>query len=271
LLLLLLFSLSTPLSARTLTAADGRTIEAEVIGFEGTEKVTIKRSDTGQTFTLPIASFAEADRKALLAEAEAEAAKPPGPLGERELGLEFTRRSGERTKSETPVYTEITDAYTGRLIERKKTGSIQIETTDTSFVITFVNRTKDPITDLRIEYAVYSEAEDTPRAKGLPTHLTARAGRGEIKLVPAYQRVSFQTEPLETRDVSLRGSAKDRSGPSRGTSYVAVPPEVDLAGYWIRVYQDKTLVREEASPSYLRTGYSFPAGSSPTTITPSSR
>lgn len=51
------------LRARTLTAADGRVIEAEVLGFEG-EKVRIRRADTGQTFMLPVEAFAEADREA---------------------------------------------------------------------------------------------------------------------------------------------------------------------------------------------------------------
>jgi hypothetical protein len=76
--------------ARTLTSADGRVIEAEVLGFEGADKVIIKRADTGQSFTLPFTTFSEAEQRALRAEA-AEAAKKNAALREGDITLALSR------------------------------------------------------------------------------------------------------------------------------------------------------------------------------------
>ncbi len=220
--------------ARTLTAADGRVIEAEVVGFEGVEKVVIKRTDTGQTFTLPVDSFSETDRAALVKEAKAEAAKPPPPPAAGEVDLELARKAASGNPVVTPVYS----IRTG---DRERVGSITVTPVDASYAITLVNRARRPFDKLRMEYVLF--AERTPRGGIRNKVLYRKAGSMDLPVLPAGERVVVNTVGIPARKADLDGSAY------WGESNLPV----DLKGIWLKIYQGDTLVMEEASPTNLAT------------------
>jgi hypothetical protein len=225
-----------PLDARTLTAADGRKIEAEVVGFEGTEKVTIKRADTGQTFTLPISTFSTEDQGALLAEA-AEAAKNPPPLPPNAITVELSRAKFDSRRKKQDVSLENGDV--------RKDG-VTITEEDWGFSVTLRNTTAKPIEGLRGEYILFVKM-DRPGEK-LPGdgRLKRVLKRLDFDPVPVGGRVTSRTEAITARKTELAPgivwSGTDDSK-TRDT----------LHGIWLRIYRGDTLVHESASPGTLAT------------------
>ncbi len=57
---------ASPAAARPLTAKDGRTMEADILGYRG-ETLRVRRADTGKEFRLPISSLAADDQETLRA------------------------------------------------------------------------------------------------------------------------------------------------------------------------------------------------------------
>jgi hypothetical protein len=230
---LLLLLLSAPAGARTLTAQDGRTIEAEVLGFEGLDKVTFKRADTGQVFTLPIATFGEADQRALEAEAKQVAAKAP-PLRPGDLMLEFTRTRFETRKSRREV-------KMGDGTIRKD--SIDVTEDDWGYSITLKNNTRRPLENLRIDYILYTRI-DVIENIGREARTRAKKFSQKVEPVPPGARLASRTESVTTRKTELRdgmvwsGSGDDTT---RDT----------LTGIWLRIYRDDELVLEASSPDGL--------------------
>ncbi len=224
-----------PCQARTLTANDGRTIEAEVVGFEGTDKVTIKRDDTGQTFTVAINSFAESDRAALAAEA-AEAEKRPKPLPAGTLVLELGRVKFDTRREKQEL--ALADGSTRR-------DGITITEEDWGYSVTLRNTTLKPVKNLRGEYILFVKV-DTTAEQVAPSESPLKRSTGtlEFEPVPPGGRVTARTRPIVARKRELangivwngRGDAKTRD---------------TLHGIWLRVYQGETLVLESASPSTL--------------------
>ncbi len=72
--LVLLGMTAVQLSGREWTSTDGRTLEADFVSATA-DSVTVKRAADGQTFTLPLASISEADRKWV----KERMAQPAGP------------------------------------------------------------------------------------------------------------------------------------------------------------------------------------------------
>ena len=242
---LLIAAGSGPLAARTLTSADGRVIEAEVLGFEGVEKIRIKRDADARVFTLEIASFAPADRDALLAEAKAEAAKPPPLLKTSDLQIELSRQNQPAKEMKWPI--ESTDTYNRTTI----TGSVNVTNIQTSYSVTLVNRTNRPVENLRIDYVIYAETEERKNngLRAIPSQVT---GSSTLELLPANGRGSVKTTPILTRKTDLKGTAtwSDANGDRQ---------PIDMKGIWVRVYQRGELVFENATPASLSTANEWPA------------
>lgn len=224
--------------ARTLTAADGRTIDAEVVGFDGLDKVKVKRADTGQTFTLPISSFADADRDALLAEAKAEASKPPPPPRDGEIVVELSRNSGSSVDSSSPVM-----GYTGYDNILREIGSVKVIDTDTAYTITLVNRTTRPFENLRVDYVLFLET-GSKKMQASQLTKTRTSGSAPIKLLPANKRESVKTTFVRTRKTTIKGRAT-------WNDVTTGSAPIDLSGIWLRVYIGDTLVLESATPPSL--------------------
>lgn len=223
--------------ARTLTAADGRTIEADVTGFEG-DKVSIKRADSGQAFTLPISSFAEADQVALRAEAEeaAKQAAKPVPLRDGDIQVELSRvRFGTRKSSQDVTMAD---------------GSISkdllaITEDDWGYTITLKNNTRRRVEGLRAEYILYTKVDVIDKTNRSPS--IRRKGFALVfEPVPLGGRVSAKSEAVVTRKTELRGGYVWGGTGDKDTRDT-------LHGIWLRVYQGDTLVLEVSSPDGLRT------------------
>lgn len=243
----LALALGLPLSqGRLLTASDGRTIDAEVVGFEGTDKVTVKRADTGQTFTLPVSSFGETDRKALAAEA-AEAAKKPQALPAGALSLELSRVRFETRKEKQDV------TLSGGEVRKE---GVTVTEDDWGYSITLRNAIARPIENLRGEYILFvkvdTAGDDAARGDG-------RLKRTRRKLafdpIPVGGRVSARTEAITARKLELaKGIVWGGTGDSKTRD--------TLQGIWLRIYQGDTLVLESASPGTLVSTESWQGGGS---------
>jgi hypothetical protein len=232
-------ALLAPLSARTLTAADGRSIEVEVLGFEPEDKVIIKRADTGQTFTLPISTFSAADQRALRAEA-AEAAKNPPPLPANALTLELSRARFDSRREKREL--RMSDGTVRR-------DAITITEEDWGFSIALRNNTTRPIEGLRGEYILFVKV-DQPGVGQSDNRLRRSRERLEFEAMPPGGRVSARTSAITARRTALAPGivwAGTNDSKSRDT----------LHGIWLRIYQGDTLVLESASPASLTTTESW--------------
>ena len=220
--------------ARTLTSTDGRVIEAEVIGFEGTDKVTIKRADTGKTFTVAIDSFAESDRAALGAEAT-EAAKKPKPLPAGSIVLELGRVKFDTRREKQDI--TLTDGST-------RHDGITITEEDWGYSVTLRNTTLKPIDNLRGEYILFVKVDTTAEQIGrAEARLTRSTGALAFESLPAGGRITARTQPIIARKRELANGIvwNSRDAKTRDT----------LHGIWLRIYQGETLVLESASPGTL--------------------
>jgi hypothetical protein len=227
--LLALALIPVGLHARTLTAADGRTIEAEVLGFEGTEKVTIKRADTGQTFTLPISSFSASDQRALKAE---EAAKKDSAIKDGDLTLELSRLRFDTRRSKKDV--NLTDGSVYK-------GGLAITEEDWGYSITLKNNTVKPVENLRVEYILYTKVDEIKNTGRKPSR-RSKAFSATFDTVPPGGRTSLKTDTVLTRETKLRGGMQWAGTGDNDTRDT-------LEGIWLRVYQGDKLVLESASPT----------------------
>lgn len=230
---LLLLFLSAPADARTLTAQDGRTIEAEVLGFEGLEKVTIKRADTGQTFTLPITTFSEGDQRALRTEAKEAAAKPVA-LRPGDLMLELTRLRFDTRKSKRDL-----TSSTGSLLK----DALSVTEEDWGYSITLKNNTRRPIEGLRVDYILYTRVDQIENTGREPT-TRAKSFSQKIDPVEPGARITTKTEAVTTRETELRGGLRWKGTGDDDTRDT-------LIGIWLRVYRGDELVLEASSPDGL--------------------
>lgn len=234
--LALLSSLS--LSGRTLTSTDGRTIEVEILGFEGVEKVRFKRLDSAQVFSVSLSSFAEADRSALLAEAEAEAAKPP-VIRPGDLLLEFSRARFDSRKMTEDV------PLVGGGIAR---GAMVTTDEDWGYTVTLRNQTRFELSGLRAEYMLFVEID---QLKGEAKQgLRRQAGRLTFEPIPPNTRISARSDTITTREVALKGNIRYTHTNDRKT-------RDRLHGIWLRVYRDEELLVELSSPVGLSTSESW--------------
>ena len=210
--------------ARTLTSQDGRSIEVEILGFEGLEKVRFKRADTGQIFTTPISTFSATDQEALAAEAKAEAAKPR-PIHPGDLVVEVSRVRYDSRRTTRDV-SHVRDAVT---------------TTDEDwgYGITLRNNTRNPIEGLRAEYILFVEV-DVPKNTDKKPGTRRQGGKLSIEPVPPAGRLTLKTDSITTREVKLKDNVR-WSGTSDNKT------RDTLTGVWLRIYRGDELVLETAS------------------------
>lgn len=218
-------------AARTLTSTDGRTIEVEVLGFDGLESVRFKRADTGQTFTVPITTFAEADQKALRTEAAAEADKPP-VLRDGDLRLELSRLRFDSRKTSQDA--NLTDGSVVR-------DAIEITDEDWGYTITLRNSTNHELKDLRVDYMLFSEVE---QVGGNAAALRREAGNSPFPVVAPGGRAAVRTSAITMQKVKLKGGITWQGTNKNSTRDT-------LHGVWLRVYRGDELILESATPSTL--------------------
>lgn len=226
------------ISARTLTATDGRKIEADVLGFEG-DQVRIKRTDSGQIFTLSIDAFAEADRQALREEAAAQLAeaKKPKLLGEKDVAVELSRVRVASRKDRQDI--KMSDGSTER-------GLLELTEEDWGFTITIRNQTNAAAEGLRVEYMLFTKVDEIKNTGRAPQ---IRQKRFDLALetLPATGRISARTQTVTTLKTELKGGYEWSGTGDKKTRDT-------LHGIWLRLYQGDKLVLESASPASLASG-----------------
>lgn len=216
-----MLALPHSLPARTLTAQDGRTVEVEILAYDG-DSIRIKRKDSGQTFTVPIDSFIASDQRALRAEAKAEAAKPkPVPSGSVNIELGRGMFSSEKRDSIGLVYTHEQWGY--------------------NVVIT--NRSGPLLENLRVEYLLLLEPNPHHTAPSERNKLKRTTGKETLEPLASGSRVQFRTSTVEAVKVSLKQgwvwSDEDRKRTTRDKLY----------GVWVRLYRGDELIAETATPA----------------------
>ncbi len=221
--MLLLLAPPDSLDARTLTAQDGRTIEVEILAYDG-DSIRIKRKDSGQTFTVPIESFSAADQRALRAEAKAEAAKPkPVPQGSVKIELSRGIFSSEKRN------------YVGYSYTHEQWG----------FNVVITNRSGPLLENLRVEYLLFLEPNPYHTAPADRNKLKRTTGKETLEPLPTGSRTQFRTSTVEAIKVALHPdwewSDADRKRSTRDKLY----------GIWLRLYRGDELIAETTSPANI--------------------
>jgi hypothetical protein len=209
--------------ARVFTAKDGRTIEGEVLGFEG-DTVRVKRADTGQVFALPLDALAVDDRQALLAEAKAAAAKPK-PLPPGSLQIDLSRSMfGSEKKDDTGL------SYTYE---------------QWGFNIVVTNRSNQLLQKLRAEYVLFLDPSEQRVGATKDLKLKRRRGQAGLDDLPMSARTQFRTDTVEAVKVSLKPGWVWGEADKKRTM------RDKLLGVWVRVYRGDELISEISTPPTL--------------------
>lgn len=221
--ILILLAAPDPLNARTLTSQDGRTIEVEILAYDG-DSIRIKRKDGGQTFTVPIESFSAADQRALRAEAKAEAAKPkPVPAGSVNIELSRGMFSSEKRESTGLTYTH----------------------EQWGFNVVITNRSGPLLENLRVEYLLLLEPNPHHTAPSERNKLKRTTGKETLEPLATGTRTQFRTSTVEAVKVALKPgwvwADEDRKRTTRDKLY----------GIWVRVYRGDELISEATTPSSI--------------------
>lgn len=199
---------------RTFTDVDGREIEA-VIVRAAPKTVWLRRHD-GRTFRIPLARFAESDRRFIRKWRIVDALKRPDSLK-----FAVKRYPGERRN---------------RVTERKRTVFEEF-----GYTVTLHNHTAFDLEDLEIEYRYYVRRDSTTVTRPEPK-AERHFGRKRIALLPARGHVEFSTPAAELVSTSLRSN---RTRDQHRTSD-------ELAGIWIRIKYEQKLVAEFSKPGRLK-------------------
>lgn len=220
---LLLAACACPASARTLTAKDGRAIEVEILAYEG-DAIRIKRTDTGQIFTLPIETFSADDQRALRAEAK-EAASKPKPLPPGSVQIELSR---------------------GMFSSEKESGvGLNYVYQQWGYNVTLTNRSGRPLEKLRAEYIIFLDPSEEMRGVSGAAKLKRRRGRAELETIAPSARAQFKTDTVEAVKVTLQPgyiwSDSDKKRSMRDK----------LHGVWVRIYLGDEIIAESTSPGGL--------------------
>lgn len=221
----LLCAALSPAEARTFTAKDGRTIEAELVSFEA-EGVRVKRSDTGQVVVLPFSALSESDQTALRAEAK-EAASKPKPLAPGSVQIELSRAKFSTEKKEDIGVTYSYEQW--------------------GFNVTVTNRANQALENLRAEYVIFLDPSEQLIDSKEEAKLKRRSGKADLDNIPMSGRTQFRTDTVEAVKVSLK------SGWVWGDADKKRTARDKLYGVWVRVYRGDELVAEVANPATLST------------------
>lgn len=216
---------------RTLTDRQGRSIQADVIAVEG-DQAQIRRAD-GQMFNLPLSSLSEKDERELKEWAAEQAKKPPAlPPGSFEIQLsrlkfDSTRRMEGATNADGVFEKDVTT-----IIEDKW-----------GYTITLVNKLNRDLTDLRIEYILFANIDDTEK-KGQKNGLRRKAYRANFPDTRALARTTFRTETVTAIKTQLKSGWIWTGSNATGT-------REQLYGMWMKLYRGNELIHEIATPEGL--------------------
>jgi len=209
--------------ARVFTAKDGRTIEAELVAYED-QGVRIKRSDTGQVFSVPYSSLVEEEETTLRAEAKAEAAKPK-PIRSGSVQVELSRGMFSSNKTETQGLDYTYEQW--------------------GFNVVITNRGVVPLEKLRAEYVIFLDPSESRVGASGDLELVRKRGAKDMDDLAVSARTQFRTDTVEAVKVKLQ------PGWVWGDADKKRMMRDKLHGVWVRIFRGDELVAESVSPGGL--------------------
>lgn len=227
----LAFALIIPVAVaapRTLTASDGRTLEAEVLGYKG-DTLRIRRVDTGKEFRLPLSSLTASDQE--------------------ELRAFFAQNPDLRdTIAPTDIRVEYSRARFGT--DRINKDAYEATVENWGYSLTIANLTNTPITGLRIDYLVFAEIDpDGAVAAKIKGRLERKRGSQLIDTLAARDKASLRSETIACRTEKLEGDSRWVTEEGLKRKY----RDKIMYGIWLRVYDGDKMIHEACSPASLRT------------------
>lgn len=215
---------------RTLTDQFGRSVNATILAVDSTT-VKIRRED-GQEFSLPLANLSDTDQASL----KEWAVRNPGTAGTKPA--EATASQEKPAASETPA--EKPAPKPGSLTLAASRAKFNVDVVykseyskdsyeDWGYSIQLVNTTLHPITDVRVEYNIFSRLYSGSSKK-------VKAGVQTYNAIGSRQSVVFKTK-----------TARINKWRSMGVNQYGG----ELYGIWTRLYVGDTLLAESTNPESL--------------------
>jgi len=240
--------LATALSAlggesRTLTAKDGRSIEAEILGYKG-DRIRVRRADTRREFTLSLASLAEETRISLREFFQSHPELRDTAQAS-DLRVESSRIKFDRSiSSDTDWRDESMEKW--------------------GFLIQVSNRTSLPLEELRVEYILFSRLDPDDYHRTAKANARAplerTSGRQTLDAIAPGGRVEIRTDPVSITRVNYENDYYTVNNNGRRlTSW----RDREIHGLWYRIYDGDKLVLEGGTPDALRKSETWDAPPSP--------
>lgn len=226
---LILFAAAPPgvAETRTLTARDGRSMEAEILSYKG-DTVRIRRVDTKQEFTLRLDQLNGDDQRELK-KLFAERPELRETIKEKDVRMDFSRAKFEIERLNDTYYYDSSNE-------------------DWGYGITMSNLTNTPMEGLRIEYVLFAKLyPDGTWGDRDDNKLARRRGKLKLDSLVPHQKLALRTETMRTRKEKLEGGGRWITEKGLKSTW----RDQVLHGVWIRLYDGDTLVLERASPESL--------------------
>ena len=213
---------------RTLTARDGRTMEAEILSYKG-ETLRVRRADSGQTFTLPLSGLSDDDQRDL---------------------REFMRQNPDLRET-VPATSFRVEYGKGRADTAHSDGDYyDTKIENWGYIFTITNQGTTPIEGLRLDYQLYARRDPDrtgASSSGGNTALERKSGSLPLPVVPVHGKISVRTDTIACRTDKLDGNSywvteKGRTNRIR---------DKELHGVWYRVCDGDKVIQEASSPVSL--------------------
>lgn len=179
-------------AARTFTAADGRTLEGEIVDA-GDLQVTVRRTLDGKILNLAIANLSKQDQEDI--------AKWRGSRASNKITLSATKNkvpTGAKTKNQ------------------QETANLKLNAKSEMWcwTITLKNATKHPVEGIELRYSQLVECRDRNQgaARGAAKTISRRGG-GTIKVPPIapFGSVTVQTDGIVVQALQSTSASRNRT------------------------------------------------------------
>ncbi len=122
--------------------------------------------------------------------------------------------------------------------------TIITDTEDWQYVVTLANNTFKDMANLEVRYVIFSKRQEIGTVAGV--RVERQTGTAKIDNLKGHDKAKFDTVAVKLQKASLPvGSYYNNGGRTTGTA--------NLAGLWIRIYQDGKLIAEMSRPPELAT------------------
>ncbi|MDB6134267.1 MAG: hypothetical protein JWM59_2510 [Verrucomicrobiales bacterium] len=218
----LFLSLAVPLPlavARTFTAADGRTLEGEIVDA-GDVQVTIRRTPDDKILNLAIANLSNQDQEEIV--------KWRASRASNKIILSATKNkvpTGAKTKN------------------KQETANLKVNAKSEMWcwTITLKNATKHPVEGLELRYSQLVECKDRNQGAARGTaKKESRRGGGTLKVPPIapFGSVTVQTDGIVVQALQATSASTSRtSGGERVTTVSTTKWDESLSGLGVSLFR----------------------------------